>query len=77
MGFKELKEELESAACMMDWGRVQRPVGESSKRRQPGSVLFGPLLVTPQPRHIEKVGLVGLVGLRVMGWRLPGSSVFP
>lgn len=28
MGFEELKEELESAACKKDWGRVQRPVGE-------------------------------------------------
>lgn len=48
----------------------------SPKRGQAGSVLFGQRLVTLQPRHIEKVGPAELVGLRVVGRRLPGSSVF-
>ena len=57
-----------------------RGLWESPERGQADSVLFEQRLVTPQPRHIEKVGLVGVsrpqgCGLEaVQKFRLPGAA---
>lgn len=62
MGFRELKEELESAACKLGWGRGQRPVGARGwgelKEKAGWVSAVWAASCHPQPRHIEKVGLV-------------------